>query len=66
MANLVSIRIEDPWRKGVLLAGQYTGSDRVQPCRSPILKRQSVESYLAIKYGITLNNGNTDYLSSII
>lgn len=28
------------------------------------LERQSVESYLAIKYGITLNNGNTDYLSS--
>lgn len=27
-------------------------------------ERQSVESYLALKYGITLNNGATSYLSS--
>ena len=27
-------------------------------------ERQRVESYLSLKYGITMNNGNTDYLAS--
>jgi hypothetical protein len=34
------------------------------PASNTALQKQQVESYLALKYGLTLNNGNTDYVTS--